>query len=145
MKKAVKNSANFNYCYGCGTDNAEGMHLKFSIFPEEHMARGTFSVHRKYQGSKLRLHGGIIALLLDEAMGKLNKIDEIVAPTAELSVEYLRPIPVGRKIVVEARSVVKRGRNYWRSCTIHDPQGTLLVRGKARFVKVADRVAPAGR
>jgi len=98
----------------------------------------------RYQGSRKVLHGGIVALLLDEAMGKFNRLDEIVAPTAELSVEYLRPVPVGRKILVEARRIRQQGRNYWREGTIADADGKLLARGKGRFVKVADYVAPSG-
>jgi len=38
----------------------------------------------------------------------------------------------------------QQGRNYWREGTIADADGKLLARGKGRFVKVADYVAPSG-
>lgn len=103
------------------------------------MVRATFSMAHRYQGPPNGVHGGIIATLVDEAMGKLSRVDGVVALTAELNVEYLRPVPLGRKIIVEARPAQQRGRSYWRECTIHDANGTLLVRGKGRFVKVAAR------
>jgi len=137
--KAPRNTPR-NVCFGCGQDNAEGMHLQFKFDEKNAVVRGAFRMDSRYQGSRAALHGGIIALLLDEAMGKLNRLDEIVAPTAELSIEYLRPVPVGRKIVVESRRVAQEGRNYWRECTIRDAEGNLLARGKGRFVKVGDRV-----
>ena len=138
-KKAVRNIPR-NACFGCGQDNAEGMRLKFKFDEKKSVVRGAFRMASRYQGSRTALHGGIIALLVDEAMGKLNRLDEIVAPTAELRIEYLRPVPVGRKIVVESRRVAQAGRNYWRECTIRDGEGNLLARGRGRFVKVGDRV-----
>jgi uncharacterized protein (TIGR00369 family) len=130
-----------NYCFGCGPHNTRGMHLKFQIEGADPVVRGNFRMPSRFQGSRNVLHGGIVALLLDEAMGKFNRMDRIIAPTAELSVQYLRPVPVGRKIVVEARQVRREGRNYWRECTIQDEDGKLLALGKGRFVKVGD--APA--
>jgi uncharacterized protein (TIGR00369 family) len=117
------------------------MHLRFSVDGEEPVVRGSFRVPTRYQGSRKVTHGGIVALLLDEAMGKFNRVEQIVAPTAELSVAYLRPVPVGRKIVVEARRVRQEGRNYWRECTIQDEEGKLLARGTGRFVKIGDHPA----
>ena len=138
-----------NYCFGCGASNAKGMHLKFRVDGHtdgaEAIVRGAFRVPSQFQGSRKVLHGGIVALLLDEAMGKFNKLDSIVAPTAELSVEYLRPVPVGRKILVEAKRVRTEGRNYWRECVIQDDEGKLLARGKGRFVKIADSPTPAAK
>ena len=131
-----------NTCFGCGPANPKGMHLKFTMDGNDAVVRGAFRLPGHFQGSRQVLHGGIVALLVDEAMGKFNRLDEIIAPTAELSVEYLRPVPVGRKIVVEARRIRQEGRNYWREATIQDEQGKLLARGRGRFVKVGNRVAP---
>lgn len=128
-----------NFCFGCGAANPHSMRLKFSLFPEEPVVRGTLRLARRYQGPPAAVHGGIIALIVDEAMGKLSRVDGVVALTAELTVEYLKPVPLGRKIMVEARPVKQMGRNYWRECTIRDSEGTLLVRSRGRFVKIAVR------
>ena len=139
MKKIPKPKLRRNFCYVCGVDNPQGMRLKFSIDSGAPVVRGMFSMAHRYQGPPGGVHGGVIATLVDEAMGKLNKIDGIVAMTAEMTVQYLRPVPLGHKIVVEARSSEHNGRNYWRECTIHDSKGKLLVQGKGRFVKVGER------
>ena len=146
MKKAntkAGDNGSRNYCFGCGPHNTAGMHLRFEFSGTEPVVRGVFRMPGRYQGSRKTLHGGIVALLLDEAMGKFNRLDEVVAPTAELSVEYLRPVPVGRKIVVQARRIRRQGRNYWRESTIQDENGKLLARSKGRFVKIAERVPAA--
>ncbi len=128
-----------NYCFGCGPYNRTGMKLEFALDEETGLVRGIFHSSGRYRGSQDSLHGGIIATLMDEAMGKLNRLDRIVAPTAELSVEYLKPVRLERKIVVEARATRQLGRNYWRESTVSDTDGTLLACGKARFVKIADQ------
>ncbi len=142
MKRDSKQRVKRNFCYICGPDNPQGMRLKFSIDSHDSkdpVVRGTFSLAYRYQGPPAAAHGGVIAALVDEAMGKLNRIEGMVGVTAEMTVEYLRPVPLGHKIVVEARPSEHRGRNYWRECTIHDSKGKLLVRGRGRFVKVAER------
>ncbi|MGH9786002.1 MAG: PaaI family thioesterase, partial [Terriglobia bacterium] len=131
-----------NSCFGCGKDNPEGMKLQFLIDDANRLVRGSFRLPARYEGPPAHAHGGIIAVLMDEAMGKLNRPENIVALTAEMTVEYLRPVPLRKKITVEARPTDHNGRNYWRECSIRDAHGTLLARGKGRFVKVADRIAP---
>jgi uncharacterized protein (TIGR00369 family) len=131
-----------NRCFGCGTDNAQGMKLKFVIDDENRRVHASFRLPGRYEGPPAHVHGGIIALLMDEAMGKLNRPEQIVALTAEMSVHYVRPVPLRKKITIEAHPTEHNGRNYWRECTIRDEHGNLLARGKGRFVKVADRIAP---
>ena len=132
-----------NFCFGCGKNNPQGMKLKFVIDDQNRRVHGTFRLPDRYEGPPAHVHGGIIALLVDEAMGKLNRPEQIVALTAEMTVEYLRPVPLRKKITIEARPTNHNGRSYWRECTIRDESGSLLARGKGRFVKVADRIPPA--
>jgi uncharacterized protein (TIGR00369 family) len=116
------------------------MKLKFVIDDANRLVRGSFRLPGRYEGPPSHVHGGIIALLVDEAMGKLNRPENIIALTAEMTIEYLRPVPLRKKIVVEARPMEHNGRNYWRECSIRDEHGALLARAKGRFVKVAERV-----
>ena len=143
MKQHAPPKISRNFCFVCGQDNGQGMRLKFAVDPKTAIARGTFTLAGRYQGPPSFAHGGIIAAVVDEAMGKLSRLDGVVALTAEMTVEYLRPVPLGRKIFVEARATDQKGRNYWRECTIRDARGKLLARGKGRFVKIAVRDDPA--
>lgn len=126
-------------CFACGKENRHGMQLRFSLDPKNSVVRGKFRLGSRYQGPPGYAHGGIIATVVDEAMGKLNRLEDVLALTANISVEYLRSVPLGHPIVVEARPLTHRGRNYWRECTIRDVQGNLLVRSKGRFVRIASQ------
>lgn len=125
-----------NGCFGCGGANPRGMQLTFERDDARRRIVGRFSLGSEYQGGPGFLHGGILAVLLDEAMGKLNRFYEVSAVTAELTVEYLRPVRMGQEIVVEAFEVKQEGRNLIHGCEIRDASGVVLTRGRGRFVAV---------
>jgi uncharacterized protein (TIGR00369 family) len=125
-----------NGCFGCGGANARGMRLTFEQDDAARCIRGTFRLGHEYSGAPGFAHGGIIATLLDEAMGKVNRFRGVLALTAELNVEYLRPVPVEQEIVVEAREIEKNGRSLYHTGEIRNAEGKVLARGRGRFVEI---------
>ena len=130
-----------NNCFGCGGANESGMHLTFDLYVDEGKTRGTFVLGSRYGAGAGFAHGGIIALLLEEAMGKISKLTEELAVTAELSVEYRMPVPLTEEILVEGWQESEKGRNRFRIGEIKDAAGNLLARGRGRFVVVGQRPA----
>lgn len=112
------------------------MRLVFEQDDAARCIRGTFRLGAEYSGGAGFLHGGIIALLLDEAMGKVNRFRGLRAVTAELNIEYLRPVPVEQEIVVEAREIEKNGRSLFHAGEIRNANGDVLARGRGRFVEI---------
>jgi acyl-coenzyme A thioesterase PaaI-like protein len=127
-----------NHCFGCGAANDAGMKLVFELDIDARRTRGRFALGAKYAGGGGFAHGGIIAVVLDEAMGKLSKLSDERAVTAEMSVEYRKPVPIGEEITVEGWQEEEKGRNRFRIAEIHDTRGNLLARGKGRFVVVGE-------
>jgi uncharacterized protein (TIGR00369 family) len=125
-----------NGCFGCGGANERGMRLEFEKDDATRRIRGRFRVGAEYQGGPGFVHGGIIATLLDEVMGKVGWFRDIRTVTAELQIEYLRPVPVDEDLVVEGWEVEKQGRNLFRAGEIRNASGTALARGKGRFVEI---------
>lgn len=128
-----------NKCFGCGGDNAGGMKLTFEQDNANRKIVGRFVLGERYQGGAGFAHGGIIALLLDEAMGKVCRFREVRAVTAELSVEFLKPVAVDKEIVVEGRETEMNGRNLFITAEIRNENGDVLARGKGRFVVLKPR------
>lgn len=126
-----------NQCFGCGGDNAGGMRLTFEQDNVNRRIVGRFVLSARYQGGGGFAHGGIIALLLDEAMGKVCRFREVRAVTAELTVEYLKPVKVDNQIVVEGRETEMQGRNLFMTGEIRSDGGDVLARGKGRFVIIS--------
>lgn len=125
-----------NTCFGCGGANSRGMKLTFELDETAKRIRGAFRVGAEYQGGPGFVHGGIIATLLDEVMGKVNRFRNVRAVTAELQVEYLRPVPVEEELVLAGWEVSKKGRNLYHVGEIRSTSGALLARGKGRFVEI---------
>ncbi len=128
-----------NKCFGCGGDNAGGMKLTFEQDNVNRRIVGRFVLGERYQGGGGFGHGGIIAVLLDEAMGKVCRFREVRAVTAEMTVEYLKPVNVQQEIIVEGRETEQKGRNVFMSGEIRDTSGTVLARGRARFVIIGQK------
>jgi uncharacterized protein (TIGR00369 family) len=129
-----------NKCFGCGGANDGGMKLTFT---QDNVARrivGRFVLGPRYQGGGGMGHGGIIATLLDEAMGKVCRFRNARAVTAEMSIQYLKPVRVDEEITVEAFETGFEGRSIFQSGEIRNAAGDVLAKGTARFVVLRPKV-----
>jgi uncharacterized protein (TIGR00369 family) len=125
-----------NPCFGCGESNPQGMHLRFDRDEQRQRVVGKFQLGPEYQGATGFIHGGIIATVLDEVMSKVSRFSDVRAVTAELAVEYLKPVRVGQELTVEGFNARREGRQLYHEGEIRDAAGTLLARGRGRFVVV---------
>jgi uncharacterized protein (TIGR00369 family) len=125
-----------NQCFACGPDNAAGMHLKFTYDRKRKVFVCRFRLDDRYTGPPGHCHGGIIATILDEAMGKVNKLRQVIAVTAQMTVEYLRPVPLNKPLRVESREVSSLRRKHVNMGEILNQKGEVLARGQALFIAV---------
>jgi uncharacterized protein (TIGR00369 family) len=115
------------------------MKLVFESDDEAKRIRGTFRLGAEYSGAPGILHGGVTAVILDEAMGKVSRFRGVHAMTAELTVRYRRPIRVDQEIVVEAYEADAKDRNLFFECEIRGTDGELLASGRGRFVVISEK------
>jgi uncharacterized protein (TIGR00369 family) len=128
-----------NKCFGCGGANPAGMQLTFEQDNVKRRIVGRFILGEAYQGGGGMAHGGIIATLLDEAMGKVCRFRQVRAVTAELTVQYLKPVKVDEEIVVEGFETDQKGRNLFHAGEIRNGAGEVLARGTGRFVVIGQK------
>ena len=120
-------------CFICGANNPIG--LKTRPSRDEAAGRAWLSVviPATFQGWEGVAHGGIIAALLDEvsAYAVMGVSKQVV--TAELTVRYLKPVPIGAEITVSAqlREQVRRSLTVDARMTCGEE---LLARAEARMV-----------
>ncbi|MHB8499353.1 MAG: PaaI family thioesterase [Candidatus Acidiferrales bacterium] len=131
-----------NKCFGCGGANDMGMKLTFVQDNVNRRIVGRFILGERYQGGGGMGHGGIIATLLDEAMGKVCRFREVRAVTAELAIQYLKPVKVDEEIVVEGFETDVKGRNLFLAGEIRNNAGEVLAKGTGRFVVVGQKQVP---
>ena len=125
-----------NYCFVCGPNNPDGMHLGFTYDEKRDCFVCEFRLDERYTGPPGHCHGGIIATILDEAMGKVNKLRNVVAVTSEMKVNYFRPVPLKQPLRVESREVEVDGRKHTNMAEILNENGDILARSKGLFIAI---------
>ncbi|HYX70120.1 MAG TPA: PaaI family thioesterase [Terriglobales bacterium] len=128
--------AHKNYCFVCGKDNPDGLHLNFYFDKKKKHFVSRFRLDGRFVGPPAHSHGGIIATVLDEAMGKVNKLRSVIALTRVMEVHYLKPVPLGKPLIVESREKRVHGRRHINVAEIRNLKGEVLARGEATFVKI---------
>jgi uncharacterized protein (TIGR00369 family) len=125
-----------NYCFACGKNNPDGMRLRFAYDEARNGYVCRFRLDRRYTGPPGHAHGGIIATVLDEAMGKVNKLRQVVALTSEITINYLKPVPLNKPLRVESREVSVKGRRHVNMAEILNQKGEVLARGRGLFIAI---------
>src|ERR1700757_323215 len=125
-----------NNCFVCGMNNPSGMRLKFILDEASQTFVCRFRLSKRYTGPPGHCHGGVIATILDEAMGKVNKLRHVVALTAQITVDYLKPVPLNRPLRVESREVRVKGRTHVNMAEILNQKGDALARSRGKFIAI---------
>jgi len=128
-----------NQCFGCGLENRSGLRLKFFVDDEMNIVCH-FRLASRFAGPPGHAHGGVIATLLDEAMSKSNRARGILAMTRHMEVQYLKPVPLARRLTLTARHVSARGRVNHCEARIADDAGIALATATAVFITVTHDV-----
>ena len=96
-------------------------------------AQGVVVVGPLFQGGPGLVHGGVVALLIDHAMGCVAATPQRPAMTASLTVRYRRPTPLGVPLTVTVRLDRVEGRKLHLSADI-TADGVLTVAAEAVFL-----------
>jgi hypothetical protein len=92
--------------------------------PGRSRGRGTFSAAHL---GRAAAHGGSIALMFDEVMGRLIELDGRRARTAYLHVDFRNLVPIDVELDIDTRIDGEEGRKTYASATLH--AGDLLLAG----------------
>ena len=89
------------HCFGCGPLNLEGLRLTFVPGPDGSVAE--FEVPDRFQSWAGMAHGGVVALMLDEAVGWAAWHAGHPGVTGRLQVSYRRPLNLGEPVRIVDR------------------------------------------
>ncbi len=135
----MEKQPNSRMCFVCGIENPIGLRLAFYT-DEEGQCLTRFRPRPEHQGYPGHLHGGIIATLLDETMGRVLTQEQVWAMTGTLEVKYRRPVPLDQELTVVGQLVRHRSRAYEAHGEIRLPDGTVLVEGNGIYIRIPDEV-----
>jgi len=103
---------------------------------------GTGTLPAPYTGPPGTVHGGVVALVLDELLGATNACLGLGAYTGTLTIRYERPTPIGQELEFESWVDRTEGRKVFTVGTI-SAAGIVTARAEGVFIRVEAPVVPA--
>ncbi len=123
----------YSWCFACGKDNPIGLHMHFSMDDAE--CRAWFTPQRQHQSYNGRMHGGLVAVLLDEVKGNYLFCKEgKQAYTAKLEIRYRQPLLIGEEVLCIGREVQRRGRLVEMLGQILKRDGTVVAEAHSKMM-----------
>jgi len=121
-------------CFGCGQAHPSGLRVR--CFKVEGGVVSPILIDRRYEGPPGAAHGGIVAAYLDEVLaGAVVRATGRLAVTGELTVRYVRPVPLATPLAGRAQLVADRERYADVEGRIEDlATAAVLATARGRFV-----------
>ena len=91
-----------NKCFGCGPANPHGLQMQF--YTNGRTVASWITIPPHLSGWSNLAHGGILFTALDEVMGRsIVYLLKRFVLTKSITIEYRKPVPLGREFKVEGR------------------------------------------
>ncbi len=124
-------------CFVCGRNNPAGLYMQFYDNGKNEVL-SDYTVAARYQSYPGIVHGGIIASMLDEAVGRVAMIGDhhhfMVA--VKLQVLYRHPVPVEIPLRITGRIIRMSGRLGRAQGEITLPDGTVACEAAVTLADV---------
>jgi acyl-coenzyme A thioesterase PaaI-like protein len=131
------------HCFGCGPLNPDGLQLKFEPGPEGSVA--FYEVPPRFQSWSGMAHGGIVSLMLDEAVGWAAWHAGHPGVTGRLQVSLRRPLKLGERVrIVGHVDNVRRTLVYVSAYVENAADLSRVADATATLVEVKPVVDPIG-
>ncbi len=136
--KIVKMQNNSSMCMVCGLANPYSLKAHF-FETDEDLVLCQIRIDDKHQSYPDRVHGGMIAALLDEIMGRVNMIFDPMgfSITARLDTQFLLPVPLNEDFYMIARITRNTRLLYESSAELILSNGQIAATAQGKYVKIA--------
>jgi uncharacterized protein (TIGR00369 family) len=124
------------HCFACGQNSAIGIKMRFTELPDGSV-ESRLTLAQPYQGWRGIAHGGIVAMLLDEAMAHAAGARGYKGMTADLKLRFRKPVPIGEPIVVHGAVRWQRRNVLNIEARIATEAGAELAAGEGSFIAKA--------
>ena len=142
----IHKQPNASMCYICGRDNPIGLRMNFYdngvdtvesvVTPADH-----------FQGYPGVLHGGVVASILDEVIGRSTMASDHhrFMMTVSMNVQYRHPVPMGSELTAIGTRTRLRGRIGQAEGRIVLPDGTVACEAQLVLADMPDELADQQR
>ena len=132
---------NSEMCFVCGRKNPIGLYMCFHDNGEDEVV-SEYTVPERYQGYPGIVHGGVLAAMLDEVVGRVAMIGDPhhFMMSVKLAILYRHPVPVNTLLKVVGKIIRLRGRLGRAEGKIHLPDGTVACEAAMTLADIPDEL-----
>lgn len=133
MDRTLLDNNEYSWCFACGKENEHGLHMRFEI--DEDKCTAYFTPRKEHQSYTGRMHGGLVAVLLDEVTGNYLYCKEgKPSYTAKIEIRYRQPLTIGEEVVCTGYEVKRKGRMVEMAGKICKKDGTILAESLSKMM-----------
>ncbi|MGC8461838.1 MAG: PaaI family thioesterase [Candidatus Dormibacteria bacterium] len=118
----LNDRSEFQQSFVHGLKNPIGLQIQYEL--RENVVWGMWTPSEKHVGFPGVVHGGLIAAVLDDVMGRYAALLHIWAVTARLDVQYRKPLLVSTPVYIVGQADRIDRRRYHASSYIESQDGT---------------------
>ncbi len=132
---------NSDHCFICGRDNPVGLYMQFYDDGENEVSSHHI-IPERYQSYPGLVHGGVLAAMLDEVVGRVAMIGDHhhFMMSVRLEVVYRHPVPVETPLLIRGRIVRMRGRLGKACGEIILPDGTIACEAGITLADIPEKL-----
>lgn len=142
----MRQQSNSRMCFTCGEENPAGVHVHY-FEQDDGSVLARFTGQDHHQGYPNRMHGGVIAAILDETIGRAIQARgplPAAGLTREIRIRYRQPVPLDVELTATGRIMSENGQVIEGAGELRLPDNTLAVETHAVYREAsADRVGDA--
>jgi acyl-coenzyme A thioesterase PaaI-like protein len=146
LEERVNKQPSSEMCFVCGLRSPVGLRL---LFYDDGVSevRVDLTIPSAYQGYPGIAHGGIVAAILDETLGRVGIIanPNRFTVTVRMEIKYRQPVPVETPLVVVGKAIKLRGRLVQATGEVRLPDGSVAAEAEATLTDMPKGPATPGQ
>lgn len=111
VSNCIHKQPSTTHCFVCGTENTTGLGLDF-YDDGDLTVISTFKIRKEFQGYPGISHGGILATILDEVVGRVAMVKDHhrFMMTVNMKVQFRNPVPIETELTAVGNVIKLKGR-----------------------------------
>lgn len=143
--KVISKQRNSRMCYICGMDNKDGLKAQFYNM-EDGSVMTKFLYREEHQSFPGRVHGGLLAAMLDELAFRAYwvKNDTMLGATMSMEVKYRNPVPYNEEIIGKGIIVTDLSKFFTADVCLMNKDNKILTNATVKYIKLpVEKIADA--
>ena len=143
--KVISKQRNSKMCYICGMENEQGLKAQFYNM-EDGSVMTKFFYSEHHQSFPQRVHGGLIAAMLDELAFRAAWVKNygLLGATMSMEIKYRKPVPYNIDIIGKGIVTKDLSKFFTSDVALYDNKNNLLANATVKYIKLPiEKVANA--